>query len=121
MKIISIDKNKELASKYDLHVSGRPVRFIVEGCTCPNAVRAKFIAECNAKDMVPEHIRNFVQNDSIVKETIIEDHIVLKWWEKVLRITLQSKVERWAKRHHNRLKNIDIGDIKARELQNLIG
>ena len=124
MEEVKVQQLREKKSKYDTMFRGSMVRFKVEGCSCPNAVLALFTTEKKRKDTVPSFISQMlppeVANEP-VNEVILREHLEIKWWEKMLGLTLQRKVERWAKKHIKEFKDIAASESNAEKLKGLIG
>jgi len=104
MTLVTLHKSK---SKFDFVHKGTPIQFEVQPCNC--GVTVAFVRELKLKETMPEPFILMQGKDpesiSERKGAIEEEHIELKWWEKLIGITLEKKVTRWATKVRNEYAN----------------
>lgn len=116
---MEVTQLREQKSRYDIFHKGRTIRFMLEGCGCKHGVNAVFAVELKKRDILPSFIpaEAIDEPDELVYKHLIEDHVILKWYERMIGIPLKWKIDRWAKKNRREIiEQFDSSD-RAEKLQ----
>lgn len=109
-------------SRFDFVHKGRTFQFEIE--PCGEGIEASFVVDMRIRDVVPEHmhatlIKRQSLDDIVGRKAIINEHIELRWWEKLARKTLEQKVTRWASKTQQEYIKIEATAEKIRNIASL--
>lgn len=114
---------RETKSKYDLVVDGKTFRFEIMPCK-KGGIDVVYIMEQKLKDAIPKFLQKMIpgpEDEQIVTEVVGHECIVLKWWEKSIGITLESKAEKWAIKQRKELERRAAAKNEAERIRQKIG
>jgi ribonucleotide reductase beta subunit family protein with ferritin-like domain len=99
-------KQGQKASKYDINVTGKKLKFHIE--YDGHGAHVCWYEEVKVADNAPKAIRHMIANgDEICHVTFVGDHIMLTKTEKFFGISLESKVRSYVKKTFKELKQIE--------------
>lgn len=113
VEVINIRKTK---SKFDFVHRGKILHFQID--PCENGVHVFFFFEQKMKDVIPEPLQNLLPDndlEKILKKKVIEEHISLTWYDKLLGRTLEKKITSWARKTQKQCQKSEDVVKKIRE------
>ena len=106
MKLVTTTEGKP--EKFAVYEPGRSFHLNVEpghdGVVLVYTLRRKI--ENPPPSFIAEMVGINVSSDNFFDKPVMQQYIELKWWEKLLRISLESKALRKANKMHSELNNI---------------
>lgn len=121
MKLVSLNEEVQTQNgKYDLIYKGRTLFFRVS--PHGDGVEVSYVERIKFGDTLPDFLKGMVGNgDEITERTVAGTCFHLKWWEKLIGITLKRKVLAWVNAKRKEVNKVHQGIEQAHKLKQNLG